>query len=108
MVARMCGSVLSTNVSAQSPPCSRNASPLATAASRSLQPVDLRRQRDRRHALQHRAHVRDVLGVGPLGLLRGRAGQRVVEPGPQVGGQRGQLGQHLDRRVDGPVHDVQG
>ena len=33
MLARMCGSVLSTNVSAQSPPCSRNASPRATAAS---------------------------------------------------------------------------
>ena len=35
MVARRCGSVLSTNVSAQSPPWSRNARPLATSASRS-------------------------------------------------------------------------
>ena len=33
MFARMCGSVLSAKVSAQSPPCSRNASPRATAAS---------------------------------------------------------------------------
>ena len=73
-----------------------------------LQPVDLRRERDRRHALEHRADVGDVLGVGPLGLLRGRAGQCVVEPGPQIGGKRGQLGQHLDRCVDRPVHDVQG
>lgn len=33
MLPRMWGSVLSVNVSAQSPPCSRNASPLATCAS---------------------------------------------------------------------------
>src|SRR5438270_797840 len=33
MVERRCGSVLSAKVSAQSPPCSMNASPLATAAS---------------------------------------------------------------------------
>ena len=36
MLARMCGSVLSTNVSAQSPPCSRKALPRATSASRPL------------------------------------------------------------------------
>ncbi|SKV48000.1 Uncharacterised protein [Mycobacteroides abscessus subsp. abscessus] len=30
MFARICGSVLSAKVSAQSPPCSRNASPRAT------------------------------------------------------------------------------
>jgi hypothetical protein len=69
-----------------------------------LQPVDLGRQGDRRNALQHGAHVRDVHGVGPVGLLGRRTGEGVVEAGAHVTGQGWQLGQHFDRGVDGPVH----
>ena len=89
MVARMCGSVLSTNVSAQSPPCSRNASPRATAASRSCSRSTSGGRVTGGTLSSTVRTCADVLGVGPLGLLRGRAGQRVVEPGPQFGGQRG-------------------
>ena len=103
MVARMCGSVLSTNVSAQSPPCSRNAFPSATSASRTWSRSTSGGQHDGRDALQHGAHVGDLRGVGPVGLLCGRAGERLVEPGAEVAGQRGQFGQHVDRCVDGPV-----
>ena len=46
--------------------------------------------------------------VGPLGLLGGGPGERVVQPGAQLGGQGGQLGQHFDRGVDGPVHGPTG
>ena len=99
----MWGSVLSVNVSAQSPPCSRNASPLATSASCSLQPDDLGGHRHRRHALQHLTHRRGLVG-GPAGLLGGWLGQRGVQPGPQVGRQRRQRRQLVDRYVDGPVH----
>ena len=44
-----------------------------------LEPLDLRRHRDRRHALQHRAHRLGLVG-GPARLLRGRLGQRGVQP----------------------------
>ena len=82
VAARMCGSVLSTNVSAQSPPCSRNASPRATAASCVVQPVDLARHRDRRHRLEHGAHGEHLLRVRPLRLLGRRQGQRPRRAGP--------------------------
>ena len=57
-----------------------------------LQPVDLGRHRDRRDALQDRAHVADVGLVGPLGLLGGGTGQRVVQLAAQLVGQGRQLG----------------
>ena len=103
----MCGSVLSMNVSAQSPPCSRNASPRATEASRSRSRSTSGGSVTGGTLSSTVRTCGDVLGVGPVGLLRGRAAQRVVEAGPQVGGQRRQLGQHFDRGVDGPVHDFQ-
>ena len=56
MLPRMCGSVLSANVSAQSPPCSRNASPRATSASCSCSSSTSPGTHDRRHALEHGAH----------------------------------------------------
>ena len=73
-----------------------------------LEAVDLRRQGHRRHALQHGAHVSDVRQVRPLGLLGRRAGQSLVQPGAQLDRKRGQLGQDVHRRVDGPVHGAQG
>ena len=98
--------MLSTNVSAQSPPCSRNARAVGDVGQPVVQLVHFGRQRDRRDALQHRADVRDGLRVGPLRLLRGGTGERVVQPLAQVGGQGRQLGQHFDGGVDGPVHDL--
>jgi hypothetical protein len=73
-----------------------------------VEAVDLRRQRHRRHALQHGAHVRHRRGVRPLGLLGSRAGESLVQFGAQLDGKRGELRQHVHRGVDGPVHGVQG
>ncbi len=102
----MCGSVLSTNVSAQSPPCSRNASPRATSASRPLQPLDLGGHRHRRHALQHRPHR--------LGLIRrpSWAAARRAWPARRPAGAAGRpaaaaaqaAGRWVRRRSSSPVH----
>jgi len=51
-----------------------------------------------------RCALADGVRVGPLGLLRGRAGQRVVQPSTQLRRQRGKFGQVLNRHVNGPVH----
>ena len=56
-----------------------------------LQPVDLGRHGDRRHALQHRAHRLGLVGV-PARLLRGRLGQRGVQPGRRSAGSGGSDG----------------
>ena len=64
-----------------------------------LQAVDLGGQGDGRDALQHGADVGHVRSLGPLGLLGGRTGQRVVQTRAQFGGERRQLGEHLDRGV---------
>ena len=50
-------------------------------------------------------HDADVAAAGARRSEHaGHEGQRVVEAAAQVGGQRGQLGKHFDRGVDGPVH----
>ena len=67
------------------------------------EPFDLRRDRDRRDAFQHLAHRLGLVGI-PAGLLGGRLGQRRVQPGPQIGRQRRQRRQLVDRYVNGPVH----
>ena len=66
--------------------------------------VDLAGHRHRRHRLQHRPDGQHLLGVRPLRLLRGRAGERVVQPRPQLGRQRRQARQNVRRDVDRPVH----
>ena len=66
--------------------------------------VDLAGHGDRRDGLQHRANRQHLLGVRPFRLLRGRPGQRVVQPSPQLGRQRGQARQDVRRDVDRPVH----
>ena len=71
-----------------------------------LEPLDLRGHRDRRHALQHRPHRLGLIGV-PAGLLRGRLGQRGVQPLPQVVRQRRQrpaAGRWVRRRSSSPVY----
>ncbi|MCO5546650.1 hypothetical protein L7F22_000084 [Adiantum nelumboides] len=52
-----------------------------------LQPVDLRRQHHRRDGLEDLPHVAHLRRVGPLGLLGGRAGERVVQGGAQLAGE---------------------
>ncbi len=65
--------------------------------------LDFGRDRDRRHAFQHRAH-RLRLVRRPAGLLGSRFGQGLVQPRAQIRGQRRQRRQLVDRDVDGPVH----
>ena len=67
--------------------------------------LDLGGDGDRGHAFQHGAHRLGLLGV-PTGLLRGRFVQRGIQPFTQVGRQRRQRRQLLDRYVNGPVHPV--
>ena len=68
-----------------------------------LEPLDLRRHGQRRHALQNRPHRLRLVG-GPARLLGGGLGQGGVEPLAQVVGQRRQIRQLVDGYVDGPVH----
>ena len=68
-----------------------------------LEPLDLRRDGDRRHAFEHGAHRRGLVEV-PGRLLQRRLGQRGVEAVPQLFGQRRKRRQLIDGYVDGPVH----
>ena len=70
--------MLSANVSAQSPPCSRNALPSATRASRLAQLVDLVGRDDGRHRREHALHLVD------RGLVRPRRGLRAGQGAPMV------------------------
>ncbi len=105
MLPRMCGSVLSSERLRAVPALEQERLAAGDVGEPGAEPVDLRGHGDRRHALQHGAHLTDGLGVRPVRLLGRRTGQRVVQPVAQLGGQRGQLGQGVDRHVNGPVHE---
>ena len=81
----MCGSVLSTKVSAQSPPCSRNASPRATAASWSRSWSTSGGTVTGGTLSSTVRTLRTARGPATR-LLRGGPGQRVVQPGTEIGG----------------------
>ena len=70
----MLSDVQSSNVSAQSPPWSRNASPRCASASSLFEVLDLPRRHERRQSAQrgHRRVERGAVAVN--GLLRGRPG----------------------------------
>ena len=76
---RIWSAVAPAKVSAQSPPCSRNASPREAAASRVAQHVDLAREDERRQRRELSGCRVRGLGVGPLRLLLDRQRAPIVE-----------------------------
>ena len=82
---RIWSAVAPAKVSAQSPPCSRNASPRAARASRVAQDVDLAREDERRQRRDLGGCRGDGLGVGPLRLLLDRQRPPIVETGDHGG-----------------------
>ena len=81
MLPLMCGSVLSTNVSAQSPPCSMNASPRATWASMSCSRT-ISDGTVTGGTLSSTLRIGSTCFARPARLLGGRLGQRGVQAGP--------------------------
>ena len=76
---RICSAVAPANVSAQSPPCSRNARPAAARAEPIAQLIHLTGEDERRQRGDFGGHRGNGVGVGPVGLLLDRERAPVVE-----------------------------